>query len=75
MAPVIVGLLLAAYAARMTHLLRDAGGHRFTLLQIGAGLGLLPMILHSLFDFPLHMPANAMWFATLAGILFRGTVG
>jgi len=58
----------------MTRLLRDSGANRFTLLQLGAGLGVLPMILHSFFDFPLHMPANAMWFATLAGILFRGAV-
>ena len=29
------------------------------------------MILHSLFDFALHMPANAMWFATLAGVMLH----
>ena len=29
------------------------------------------MMLHSLFDFALHMPANAMWFATLAGVMFH----
>jgi len=74
-APVIVGLLLAAYAMRMWALLHAEGGRSFTLLQIGAGLGMLPMILHSLFDFALHMPANAMWFATLAGVMFHRMVG
>lgn len=70
-APVVVLLLLAVYARRMIVLLRAEGGRSFTLLQLGAGLGLLPMILHSLFDFPLHMPANAMWFATLAGVMLH----
>jgi len=74
-APLIIGLLLVEYAIRMARLLRDSGANRFTSLQLGAGLGLLPMILHSVFDFPLHMPANAMWFATLAGILFRSSTG
>ena len=52
-------------------LLRDPAGRSFTLLQLGAGLGLLPMMLHSVFDFALHMPANAMWFATLAGVMLH----
>jgi O-antigen ligase len=74
-APVIVALLFAAYAMRMFELLRAGGGRSFTLLQLGAGLGMLPMILHSLFDFALHMPANAMWFATLAGVVFHRMIG
>ena len=74
-APVIVALLFAAYATRMLELLRAEGGRSFTLLQLSAGLGMLPMILHSLFDFALHMPADAMWFATLAGVLFHKGVG
>jgi hypothetical protein len=37
---------------------------------------MLPMVLHSVFDFALHMPANAMWFSTLAGVMFhRGVEG
>lgn len=75
-APVIVGLLLVAYATRMAELLRRERGRSFTVLQIAAGVGLLPMILHSVFDFSLHMPANALWFATLAGVmLHRGVEG
>ena len=70
-APVIIGLLFAAYGARLIALLQRAGGRSFTILQIAAGVGMLPMILHSLFDFGLHMPANAMWFATLAGVMFH----
>ena len=74
-APAIVALLFAAYAMRMFELLRAEGGRSFTLLQLGAGLGMVPMILHSLFDFALHMPANAMWFATLAGVVFHRMIG
>src|SRR6266478_4340402 len=74
-APVVVWLLFAAYATRMSELLRAEGGRSFTLLQLGAGLGMLPMMLHSVFDFALHMPANAMWFATLAGVMFHKGVG
>ncbi len=69
--PIIIALLLVAYVSRMVALLWREGGRSFTLLQLGAGVGMLPMILHSLFDFALHMPANAMWFATLAGVMFH----
>jgi O-antigen ligase len=74
-APVIVALLLATYVMRMGELLRRDRARSFTVLQIAAGVGMLPMILHSLFDFALHMPANAMWFATLAGVMLHPGVG
>ena len=74
-APIIVALFFVAYVRRMLELLRAEGGRSFTLLQLGAGLGMLPMILHSVFDFALHMPANAMWFATRAGVLFHKSIG
>jgi O-antigen ligase len=70
-APVIVGLLLAAYVTRIAALVQHDAARSFVVLQLAAGIGLLPMILHSLFDFALHMPANAMWFATLAGVMLH----
>jgi hypothetical protein len=70
-APVIVALLLAAWLSRLAELLRFRAERSFTLLQLGAGLGMVPMILHSAFDFALHMPANAMWYAALAGVMFH----
>ena len=70
-APVIVGLALAAYVMRMSDLLRRQSARSFIVLQIAAGVALLPLILHSMFDFAIHMPANAMWFATLAGVMFH----
>jgi hypothetical protein len=63
--------LLATWLSRFVRLLRDPVGRSFTLLQLGAGVGLLPMMLHGVFDFALHMPANAMWFATLAGVMLH----
>jgi hypothetical protein len=70
-APVVVALALAAYVMRMAELLRRETARSFIVLQIAAGVGLLPMILHSMFDFSIHMPANAMWFAALAGVTFH----
>jgi len=70
-APVIVALLFAAWLSRFVALWRDRADRSFTLLQLGAGLGLVPMVLHSMFDFALHMPANAMWFAALAGVMLH----
>ena len=70
-APLIIVLLFATYFLRMRELLRRADGRSFTLLQIAAGIGLVPPTLHALFDFPLHIPANAMWFATLAGVMLH----
>ena len=73
-APVIIALALAAYVMRMSELLRRESKRSFIVLQIAAGVALLPMILHSMFDFAIHMPANAMWFATLAGVMFHAGV-
>lgn len=70
-APVVVLLLFAAWLSRLFKLLQTHADRSFTLLQLGAGLGMVPMILHSMFDFALHMPANAMWFAALAGVMFH----
>jgi len=68
----LVGLLFArAWLGRMWSLLRHDDGRGFTLLQIGAGVGLVPAALHSVLDFPLHMPSNAMWFGLLAGVFFH----
>ena len=73
-APVIVVLALAAYVMRMSALLRRETARSFIVLQIAAGIGLLPMLLHSIFDFSIHMPANAIWFAALAGMMFHAGV-
>ena len=71
MAIVVVALLLFAYAARMRDLWQRRAMRSFTVLQLAAGIGLVPAMLHALFDFGLHMPGIAVWFATLAGVLLH----
>ena len=44
--------------------LRSDGGW----IRLGAALGCCGMLVHSFFDFNLHIPANAAWFAVLAGM-------
>lgn len=37
-------------------------------IQLGAAVGCCGLLVHSFFDFNLHIPANAAWFAVLAAI-------
>ncbi len=37
-------------------------------IRLGAALGCCGMLVHSFFDFNLHIPANAAWFAVLAAL-------
>jgi O-antigen ligase len=37
-------------------------------LRVGAGVGILGILIHSYFDFNLHIPANACWFAACIGL-------
>lgn len=43
---------------------------RSRFVQIGAGIGILLLALHSLVDYNLHIPANIAYFAFMAGIFF-----
>jgi len=67
---VIIVLLVAAYALRWRSVWRERASRRLRFLQVAAGLGMLAMILHGLFDFNFHIPANAIFFSLLAGIFF-----
>jgi O-antigen ligase len=58
--------------------LRERLWHREGLLQIGAAIGCCGLLVHSLVDFNLHIPANAAWFAVCAAIATcvpKGTMG
>jgi O-antigen ligase len=37
-------------------------------VRLGAAIGCCGLLVHSFLDFNLHIPANAAWFAVLAGI-------
>lgn len=65
-----VALLGIAYLGRWVELLRRRSPRSVAHLQVAAGLGMLAMILHGVVDFNFHIPANALYFAFLAGIFF-----
>lgn len=69
-------LLLAAFVfgRRALHLLRALPRRRGqiqTLMAIVCGFGLFAIVLHSLIEFPMHIPANAVFGALLAGVFLR----
>ncbi|WP_133512504.1 O-antigen ligase family protein [Candidatus Thiosymbion oneisti] len=47
----------------------------FQFVQVAAGIGLLLLLLHSLSDFNLHIPANIAYFAFLAAVFFSAPGG
>jgi O-antigen ligase len=63
-------LLMAAYVARWRRLLAGRLSRSLGYLQVGAGLGVLALIMHAAFDFNFHIPANAIFFSFLAGVFF-----
>lgn len=63
----IVGFL-ALYFARWFSLWKRDNWGEFRYIQVGAGLGLLLMLLHELVDYNLFVPANMVYFAFLAGL-------
>jgi O-antigen ligase len=59
-----LGLFLYLAFRNVTHLFGSNAGW----VRLGAALGCCGLLVHSLADFNLHIPANAAWFAILAGI-------
>lgn len=56
---------------RLLRRLRDDPGSPWAALQASCALGLLAVLMHSLVDFNLRIPANAMVAAFFAGVLLR----
>jgi O-antigen ligase len=74
----LVGALLILWALALFlrlaftdwgHRLRSDGGW----IRLGAALGCCGLLVHSFLDFNLHIPANAAWFAVLAGLACSAT--
>lgn len=59
---------LALYFARWFSLWKRDDWGEFRYIQVGAGLGLLLMLLHETVDYNLFVPANMVYFAFLAGV-------
>ncbi len=65
--------LLIGFARRVALLRRDHAMTEASLLRWGFATGTLALLLHSLTDFNLHIPANALVFTFLVGGLIRLT--
>jgi O-antigen ligase len=65
-----MALLGLSYGARWRMLARGEGSRRLGLAQVAAGISLAALGVHGLFDFNLHIPANALAFGFLAGVFF-----
>lgn len=64
-------LILSALALFLRLAFRNVGhlfGSNVGWIRLGAADGCCGMLVHSLADFNLHIPAHAAWFAVLAGI-------
>ncbi|MEA3277529.1 MAG: O-antigen ligase family protein [Pseudomonadota bacterium] len=69
-AAVLILLFLALYLYQWTKVWTKDAWSRLRFVQVGAGIGILLMLLHTLVDYNLHIPANIVYFAFLAGIFF-----
>jgi len=65
-----IAFLALAFAMRMRTLIRGHLSRSLGYPQLGAGLAMLAMAAHGLFDFNFHIPANALYFSFLAGVFF-----
>jgi O-antigen ligase len=73
MAALVVLLFLFVYVRGWPRLLRLPRWGTLSFMQAGAGIGVLLMALHGLTDYNWHIPANAIYFALMAGVfLHRG---
>lgn len=70
MAAVLITLLAVLYAVRWLKVWHWEDWSRLRFIQAGAGIGTLLLLIHSLVDFNLHIPANIVYFAFLAGVFF-----
>jgi O-antigen ligase len=70
-AAVVIVLFLVLYARAWPRLLKLSRWGTLSFMQAGAGLGLLLMALHGLTEYNWHIPANAIYFALMAGVFFH----
>ncbi|MGA8028094.1 MAG: O-antigen ligase family protein [Bryobacteraceae bacterium] len=67
------GLLIFLYGAFLARLKYRTGDTQ-SWIHLGAALACCGLLVHSFFDFNLHIPANAAWFSVCAGLAtIRGT--
>jgi O-antigen ligase len=69
-AAILILLFLVLYISRWTKVIKRGEWRTFNFMQVGAGIGVFAMILHTFVDFNLHIPANQIYFAFLAALFF-----
>lgn len=67
----LIAVFLALYLLRWRQVWSSEAWSHLRFVQVAAGVSLLLMGLHGLIDFNLHIPANAIFFAFLAGVFFH----
>lgn len=72
-AGILVLAVLFFYLRRWPQIWTGERWSSLRFMQVAAGISLLLMALHGLVDFNLHIPANAVFFAFLAGVFFHRT--
>ena len=66
---IVFGIVL--FCMRWLRVLALRAPTEFNFIQIGSGIAIILMLLHSFLDFNLHIPANAIVFSFLCGIFFK----
>ena len=60
-------MMLALLGAAFGWLMRGQGSRRETILVMGCLAGIVQISLQTLYDFPLRLPASALWFSLFLG--------
>jgi O-antigen ligase len=68
LAAVTLGLFLYRAGKRFQEPL-ELAGNAVAWLRVGATIGCIGLMMHSFFDFNLHIPANAAWFVFLTALM------
>lgn len=70
LAGALIVLFAVLYLRQWARVWPGEAWSRSRFVQVGAGIGLLLLALHSLVDYNLHIAANVVYFAFLAGLFF-----
>jgi O-antigen ligase len=67
---ILLPVCMAGFLWHFWRLLRREAGSRAMMywLQLGASIGVCGLVVHSFYDFNLHIPANAAWFVATTAV-------
>ncbi len=71
LAALVMVWALVVYARHWPRIWQKGAWPRSRFVQVGAGLGVLLLLLHGLVDYNLRIPANMVFFALLMGVFLR----